>query len=209
MTIRAAGCLEPPKELYEKFDEFLGLLFELDAIRETLYNPVNQRIAATLDMMDEEKGFRINTNDGHVTIGVRFERTDDGYKVLERSITIDSYLDPQRLYETAIKVLIGFCGELVAAKVPEPEVLIVEETPKGKIYKISREWMNWFRAVFPHYPPEAPYEMGGLRAIKKHFQEGPTDRIERVPETILNSSWYGATDRDLEIEFYRVTRVKL
>ena len=199
-----AGCFEPPKELYEKFDEFLGLLFELDAIRESLYNPVNQRIAATLDMMGEEKGFRINTNDGNVTIGVQFERTDEGYKVLERSITIDCYSDPQRLYETATKVLIGFCDELNAAKVPEPEVLIIEETPKGKVYKISREWLNWFRTVLPHYPPEAPMEMAGLHAAKKHFQEGPEDRIERSFSPIYNHR----TD-DIEIEFYRVTRVKL
>lgn len=199
-----ARCLEPPKELYEKFDEFLGLLFELDAIRGSLYSPVNQRIAATLDMMGEDEYFRIDTDAGRVTIGIQFERTDDGYKVLERCITLDYYLDPQRLYETVTKVLIGFCDELNAAKVPEPEVLIIEETPKGKIYKISREWLNWFRTVLPHYPPDAPMEMAGLHAAKKHFQEGPEDRIERSFSPI-----YDHRHGDIEIEFYRITRVKL
>jgi hypothetical protein len=198
-----AGCFEPPKELYDKFDEFLALLLELNPIRDTLYNPISQRIAATLNTMSEQGGFELRNDNARFWVSLRFDE-DDFNKVLERSISFQWGYGLEQGTQRAIETLEGFCAELRAAKVPEPEVLIVEETPKGTIYKISREWLNWFRTVLPHYPPEAEFEMAGLQAAKKHFQEGPEDRIERSFSPIYNRR----TD-DIEIEFYRVTRVKL
>lgn len=199
---------EPPKELYDKFDEFLGLLFELHLMRDNLYELFGNRVEATLETMKEEGGFGIKTPETKTWVSLRFDE-DDNHKILARSITVTHWSDPVKAAEVSIEILSSFCDELRAAKEPEPEVLITKITPHGNEYKISKEWMNWFRKALPRFPPEAAYENGGLRAAKKYFQTGSHDRIERVPELLLNSAWYGAVDKDLEIEFYRVTRVKL
>lgn len=203
--------LNPPKELYDKFDEFLGLLFELDKMKDALYNQISQRVAATLDMMGERKGFELADEFTAMFVSLRFVKNDEGdYKVLERAIHLRWSHDIPRSIKRAMELLDGFCKELNAAKVPEPEVLIQEKGPKRLTYKISGEWMTWFRNALPHYPPEAAFEMGGLRAAKKYFQRDPLDKIERSSTPLgLSSACYGAVDRDLEIEFYRVTREKL
>lgn len=201
--------IEPPKELYDKFDEFLKLLLEVNEVRDTLYNVISQRVGATLDMMGENKGILISDDFTDVWVSVRFDESDFG-KVLERSINYRWRHHMSKYSERALMILSGWCEELRAALVPEPEVLITTETPKGKVYKLSAEWMKWFHRALPNYPPEAPWEMAGLRAAQKHFQRGPSDRIERVPNQLsMSNACYGVGDLDLEIEFYRVTREKL
>lgn len=201
---------EVPKELYDKFDDFLELLFELDKKKDSLYNLINQRVAATLATMGEQKGFELRDDFTAMWAPVRFGKTDDGgYRLLERSIYLRWSHDMPKAIRRAMELLDGFCEELNAAKVPEPEVLIfANNTGRGDLrytYKISREWINWFRKVLPHYPPEAPLEMAGHRAAQKHFQTNPLDRIERV----FSPTAMQQQDGDVDIEFYRVTREKL
>lgn len=206
---RNEPVVEPPKELYEKFDEFLALLLEVNKVRDTLYNVISQRVGATLDMMGEDKGIAIRDEFTDVWVSLRFDETDFD-KVMERCITYRWRHDMAKYTERAVMLLSGWCEELRAALVPEPEVLITTETPKGKVYKLSAEWMKWFHRALPNFPPDAPWEMAGLRAAQKHFQRGPADRIERVPNQLsMSNACYGVGDLDLEIEFYRVTREKL
>jgi len=202
-----------PKEVYDKFDEFLGLLIELDQIRDDIYYPMRQRISASLEMMDENKGFAYQDDVVQVRVSLRFDE-EDRHKVLDRSISFLWCDNLPLAVNRAIEILDGFCKELIAAKEPEPEVLIVTERPgygdrREKTYKISKEWMNWFRRALPHWPPESPFEMGAIHAAKKYFQKFPEDRIERVPDRFLCTMSYGKFDQDLDIEFYRVAREKL
>lgn len=197
--------INPPQEVYDKFDEFLALLLELNKVRDTLYMPINQRIAATLDRMAEDKGITIP--DGF-WVSLRFDETDFD-KVLERCITYRWLHGMPKYAERAVKILSGWCDELRAAKEPEPEVLIVKDVPgpgdyRHKGYWISSEWMNWCRRALPHFPPEAPWEMGALHAIKKHFKKKPEDRIEYV----FAVNPYDLS-QDAVVSFYRVTREKL
>lgn len=201
--------VEPPQELYDKFDEFLALLLELNSIRDTLYMPISQRIAASLDMMAENGGLPLRDERMSIWVTVRFD--ENSFKVLERSI---GYLyvtnaDASMYAERGIKLLSDWCKELLAAKEPEPEVLIVKDVPgpgdyRHKAYWISSEWMNWCRRALPHFPPEAPWEMGALHAIKKHFKKKPEDRIEYV----FAVNPYDLS-QDAPVSFYRVTREKL
>lgn len=201
--------VEPPQELYDKFDEFLALLLELNSIRDTLYMPISQRIAASLDMMAENGGLPLRDERMSIWVTVRFD--ENSFKVLERSI---GYLyvtnaDASMYAERGIKLLSDWCKELLAAKEPEPEVLIVKDVPgpgdyRHKAYWISSEWMNWCRRALPYFPPEAPWEMGALHAIKKHFKKKPEDRIEYV----FAVNPYDLS-QDAPVSFYRVTREKL
>ena len=200
--------IEPPQEVYDKFDEFLALLLELNNVRDTLYMPINQRIAATLDMISEEKGMKIRDDFVDIRVSLRFDETDFN-KVLERCITYRWRGDMSKYTERAVMLLSGWCDELRAAKEPEPEVLIVKDVPgpgdhRRKGYWISSEWMNWCRRALPHFPPEAPWEMGALHAIKKYFKKKPEDRIEYV--FAVNPF---DLSQDAPVSFYRVTREKL
>lgn len=202
--------VEPPQELYDKVDEFLASLLELNKIRDTLYMPINQRIAATLDMMGEQGGFPLRDERMSIWVTVRFDE-NDSFKILERSIgyLYVSGVEASTYAERGIKLLSDWCKELLAAKAPEPEVLIAKDVPgpgdhRHKAYWISSEWMNWCRRALPHFPPEAPWEMGALHAIKKHFRKAPEQRIEYV----FAVNPYDL-NQDAPVTFYRVSREKL
>ena len=200
--------IEPPKELYDKFDEFLALLIELNKVRDTLYTPINQRIAATLDMMAQDKGIAIRDGFTDIWVSLRFGETSFD-EVLERCISYRWRYNTSRYAERAVMILSGWCDELRAAKEPEPEVLIVKDVPgrgdyRHKGYWISSEWANWCRRALPHFPPEETWGMGALHAIKKHFKKKPEDRIEYV----FAVNPYDLS-QDAPVSFYRVTREKL
>lgn len=192
-----------PKELYDKFDEFLGLLFELNKVRAALHDHLNQKVAGTLDMISSEGGLTLKGDHVNLWISVRFD-PDDDYKVLERRIISLSRL--WRNTDQAMDILSGYIDQLNGGKIPEPEVLLVTDTPNGKKYCISKEWLKWYTRIFPYSrQDDGALEAATLQAAKKHFSTGVEDRIERK---VISQHWWqdGVSP---EVEFYRVTREKL
>jgi len=210
--------LEPPKELYDKFDEFLGLLLELHKRHKELYEPIAERVAVTIDSIVEVGGFRISSHGSSIFVGLRLGPNKGGtvedLQVLTRTIRLDSSMDPMAGFRGAISVLQTYCDQLNASKIPEPEVLLVTHTPHGNRYAISGEWITWYRNALPFYPIENTYHAASERAANKHFRKEATDRIEWYPnkysrDPSIPDKCYDYSARDFEIVFYRVIREKL
>lgn len=188
---------EKLKDINAKFAEFIGDLIELHKIKDTLYGPLAEKVTSTLTNLNEKGEFLMGD-----CVGLATFDAEDNLKLLETNIRVLSGgFDTDR----ALMVITRICEQVVAGKIPEPEVLITEDGPHGPIYKVSRAWIDWHQKIFPEYGAESGMNTAAWHAGRKHFQRGPADRVDFEFEPLAHMNLEG----DVELKFYRSTRVQL
>ena len=181
------------KDIDSKFIEFVTGLLELNKIRDTLIPPAQEMVSFSFNELKEKKGYFL----GGLTWAITLDPEDDP-KIIKTTInkSYEGFVDLNQVLETVTYM----CKQVNNLKIPEPEVLITEKTETGKkTYKLSREWINWYLVIFPGH---RGIPAAAMRAIAKHFKQGPDDKIEYiVSELNING-----LSESIGVKFLRITR---
>lgn len=181
-----------------KFAEFVNGLVGLQKIKDTLYEPLQEKVSNSLDTMVTTGEYPLRELTGLITFD-----PEDKLKVLSTDIRIPEgeFWDSA----TMVKVLTSMTDQLKACKVPEPEVLISVKGLNRLTYKLSREWINWHGNIFPEYREHGGANAAAWHATRKHFKRGPADQISFEISPLAERQLEG----DVEVKFFRVTREEL
>lgn len=185
--------IETLKAIDSKFNEFVSGLFELNKIHDTLIPSIQEMVSFHFNELKEKREYSL---DG-LTWVMTFD-PEDGSKIIKTTVNRahNGFLDLDKILKTVTLM----CHQVNAQKIPEPEVLITERIETGeKTYKLSHEWIDWYSVIFPD---RRSIPAAVMRAIDKHFKQGPDDKIEYiVSELNIN----GLSD-GIDVKFLRVTR---